>query len=136
MSYNTKIQQNTFGTAWQDGSISAIRDNADGSVIVGLFEYGSDLVPAFLCANEETLQYFVHRFSNAIDCWHDVFAVGPIMKFTLKHQPANSDGDIADQRTSEIELSFSGWFVAGDYETLHTDLDQAIEVLNRPIDLK
>ena len=132
MSFFTYIKSEQFGEPWQDGSISILRTEESGSILVAQYDYSSDIVPVFRCANTETVQYFVHRFARAIDSWHDIFTVGPIAKFTLNHRPADGDGDSAAALTSEIDLSFAGWLVYNDDETLHPDLDSASAVLNAP----
>jgi len=119
-----------FGQAWHDTSYGIIKTNEDGSVLIAQYDYSSDVMPVFQCANQDTVEWFVHRFSEAIDTWHDVFMVGQVAKFTLKHRPADGDGDIADQITSEIDLSFAGWLVSGNDEVLHADLDAAIDAVN------
>ena len=141
MSYYTTLTATTVGEPWQDGSISLLRntyeDNTvhpepDGTILVSVSDYSSEVNQVFTCANEASMQYFVHRFSRAIDSWHDAFAVGTIAKFTLTLRPDAGDGD--QQLTSEIEFGFAGWTVSGDdSNTIYADLDTAIEVVNRPI---
>ena len=130
MSFFTHISPEQFGEPWQDGSISILRTEESGAILVCQSDYSSDIFPIFRCANVDTVQYFVHRFARAIDSWHDVFMVGPIAKFTLSHRPADGDGDTADALTSEIDLSFAGWLVSGDDDTLHPDVESALAVVN------
>ena len=119
-----------FGKPWHDTSFGIHRTTEDGSVLIAQYDYSSDIIPLWRCANQATVEWFVHRFSPAIDTWHDVFMVGPVAKFTLKHRPADGDGDIAAQLTSEIDLSFAGWLVSGNDDVIHPDVDSAIEANN------
>jgi len=128
----SEIPQTIFGEPWHDTSLGILRTEADGSILIGQYDYSSDIIAVFRCSNEDTVQWFAHRFFRGIDTWHDVFLVGPIAHFTLKHRPPDGDGDIDDQITSEINLSFAGWLVTGDDNTLHPDLDAAIEANNLP----
>lgn len=144
MSTFTLIPPLRFGPAHQDTSISYLRSTEakpelqyepDGSILLGVYEYGSDYVLVWRCANLDSAEYFQHRFSKSIDTWHDQFSIGPVMKFTLHHQPAASKGDIGDQIQSDIEISFCGWLISGDEDKdckIYTDLEEAIEVNNRP----
>lgn len=142
MSYFTRMPHTTFGSAWNDGSISLLRNEYEdtemhpepnGHILVQVSEYSSDITPIFYCLNEASVQYFIHRFSPAIDTWHDIFTPGPIAKFTLKHRPAGGDGDIDAQLTSEIEFGFYGWAAMDDEEVkLFTSYDEVVDFINRP----
>ncbi len=131
MSYNAfRINAELFGEPWQDGSIGLMEAKEDGSFLATVNDYSSEVSAVFHCSNQATLQWFAFRFSRSLDSWHDCFAVGPIAKFQLKHRPAGGDGDIVQQLTSDIELSFVGWEYDG---TIYPNLDDAIEAVNRPV---
>jgi|SRR5215204_341598 len=131
----TTIPSNIIAAPFQDMSVSRHKVEESGAILVSTIDYSSEYSLLWRCNSEAAEQYFAHRFVLSIDSWYDSFAIGPVVRTTLRHKTGTSN-DHGDDTEHRIEIDFVGYIVwafdeNGEDKFFLTE-DEAVEWINRP----